>query len=85
MRFYRRPYVACARDLQSRTVFFGVRDELAEANTQDKIGYYQVRAYLEIFPTTTYAYSYLDFIPTCGRLDECKSGVCGVGLNRNMK
>ena len=45
-------------------VVFGVRDELAEANTQDKNGYYQVRAYLAIFPTinTTYKYSYLDFI-----------------------
>ena len=62
MRFYRRPHVACVRDPQSSTVVFGVRDELAEANTQDKNGYYQVRAYLEIFPTTTYEYSYLDFI-----------------------
>ena len=62
MRFYRRPHVACVRDLQSSTVVFGVRDELAEANTQDKNGYYQVRAYLELFLTATYEYSYLDFI-----------------------
>ena len=56
-----RAYVTCKVAL---TVVFGVRDELAEANTQDKNGYYQVRAYLEIFPTinTTYEYSYLDFI-----------------------
>ena len=90
MRFYRRPHVACVRDLQSSTVVFSVRDELAEANTQDKNGYYQVRAYLEIrawkysLLLGTSTLTWVSF-PTCGRLDVCKCGVCGSGLNRDME
>ena len=76
--------MACVRDLQSSTVVFGVRDELAEANTQDKNGYCQVRAYLELFPLRTSTLSWISFA-TCGRLDVCTSGVCGAGLNRIMK
>ena len=85
MRFYRRPHVACVRDLQSSTVVFGVRDELAEANTQDKTGttrYVRTWKYSRLLRTSTL--TWISF-PTCGRLDVCKSGVCGAGLNRNME
>ena len=90
MRFYRRPHVSCVRDLQSSTIVFSVRDELAEANTQDKNGYYQVCAYLEIWAWKyslllgTSTLTWISF-PTCGRLDVCKCGVCGSGLNRDME
>ena len=46
--------------------------------------YVRTWKYSRLLRTSTRTLTWISF-PTCGRLDVCKSGVCGAGLNRNME